>query len=63
MATTITIYTPAGSIIKRIEEPESWSLDSKNPQILWVTRKSDEPEAKSEVVTTSLPFIIERWVD
>jgi hypothetical protein len=32
--TTITIYKPDGTCFRGIDNPKSWSFDTKNPQIL-----------------------------
>ena len=60
--TTVTIYTPAGNILKQITDPKKWELDGNDRQVLRVTPKP-EPNGKTVDISTTLPFIVEQWPD
>jgi hypothetical protein len=56
MATTVTIYSPDGTVLNTISEPTTWSFDNKN--VFWVTFP-ESPGGPTTTLGTTLPVVVE----
>jgi hypothetical protein len=55
MTTTVTIYSPNGTVLNTISAPVTWSFDNRN--VFWVTF-SQTPGGPTTTIGTTLPVVI-----